>query len=253
MFAIFTPSPCSHGQFFFFFLSCVNDCIESVAIFTTWAKINSVKYFCNARVAVLGEIFCPAKSFGCIVCTLGNYCTGMLFYWCLVFWWLHVSFSFFLLQSAKRTLSQLWLEIHDCLVLLDKQKYLSPFHISHFIIIIVEYVLCACPYLICFFTLSHHLYKSCLKPLVTSLHLRNINIEFRKWSSSEYAHAAQSSAYVRSVAVGDRERCASRFVSFRCSLFCYHPARRLVNQSWTPSTSLGSFRLDRATLKSGTR
>ena len=43
------------------FLSRVNDCIESMAIFTAWAKINSVKYFCNARVAGSGEIFVQRK------------------------------------------------------------------------------------------------------------------------------------------------------------------------------------------------
>ena len=32
-----------------------------MAIFTTWAKINSVKYFCNTRVAGLSEIFVQRK------------------------------------------------------------------------------------------------------------------------------------------------------------------------------------------------
>ena len=55
-FAIFTP--CSHGRNFYpvNFLSRVNDYIEPMA---TWVKIHvySAKYFCNARVAELGEIF----------------------------------------------------------------------------------------------------------------------------------------------------------------------------------------------------
>ena len=38
------------------FLSRVNDYIEYIATFTTLAKIYSTKYFCNTKVAGLGEI-----------------------------------------------------------------------------------------------------------------------------------------------------------------------------------------------------
>ena len=39
------------------FLSCVNDYIEDMATFTTLAKIYCTEYFCNTKVAGLGEIF----------------------------------------------------------------------------------------------------------------------------------------------------------------------------------------------------
>ena len=39
------------------FLSHVTDNLEPMAIFTVWAKIYSAKYFCNAGVGGLGEIF----------------------------------------------------------------------------------------------------------------------------------------------------------------------------------------------------
>ena len=38
------------------FLSCVNDYIEDIANFTTLVKIYSTEYFCNTKVAGLGEI-----------------------------------------------------------------------------------------------------------------------------------------------------------------------------------------------------
>ena len=43
------------------FLSCVNDYIEPVVTSTAWVKICSAKYFCNVRVAGLGEIFVQQK------------------------------------------------------------------------------------------------------------------------------------------------------------------------------------------------
>ena len=43
------------------FLSHVNDYIEPMVTFTTWAKVYSAKYFCNARVAGLCEIFVEQK------------------------------------------------------------------------------------------------------------------------------------------------------------------------------------------------
>ena len=42
------------------FLSRANDYIEDMATFATLAKIYSTKYFCNTKVARLGET-CPAK------------------------------------------------------------------------------------------------------------------------------------------------------------------------------------------------
>ena len=39
------------------FLSCVNDYREDMLIFTTLAKIYSTEYFCNRKVAGLGEYF----------------------------------------------------------------------------------------------------------------------------------------------------------------------------------------------------
>ena len=39
------------------FLSCVNDRIDDMATFTALAKIYSTEYFCNTKVAGLGEIF----------------------------------------------------------------------------------------------------------------------------------------------------------------------------------------------------
>ena len=40
------------------FLSCINDYVEDmVQTFTALAKIYSTKYFCNTKVAGLGEIF----------------------------------------------------------------------------------------------------------------------------------------------------------------------------------------------------
>ena len=42
------------------FLSCVNDYIEDMAIFTALVKIYSTEYFCNTKVVN----FCPAKIFG---------------------------------------------------------------------------------------------------------------------------------------------------------------------------------------------
>ena len=45
-------------------LSCVNDQIVLMAIFTAWAKIYSSKYFCNAKVGRwVGQNFCPVKLF----------------------------------------------------------------------------------------------------------------------------------------------------------------------------------------------
>ena len=43
------------------FLSRVNDCIEDMVTYTALAKIYSTKYFCNTKVAVLGEIFVQRK------------------------------------------------------------------------------------------------------------------------------------------------------------------------------------------------
>ena len=45
------------------FLSCVyvNDYIEDMATFTALAKIYSTEYFCNTKVAGLGEIFVQRK------------------------------------------------------------------------------------------------------------------------------------------------------------------------------------------------
>ena len=50
---------CSHWRNFLSckFLSCVNDYIEDMATFTALVKIYSTKYFCNTKVAGLGEIF----------------------------------------------------------------------------------------------------------------------------------------------------------------------------------------------------
>ena len=39
------------------FLSCINDYIEDMATFTALVKIYSTEYFCNTKVARLGEIF----------------------------------------------------------------------------------------------------------------------------------------------------------------------------------------------------
>ena len=58
-FANFTT--CYHWQKFLSvnFLSCVNDYVEDVVtlIITSLANIYSIEYFCNAKVAGLGEIF----------------------------------------------------------------------------------------------------------------------------------------------------------------------------------------------------
>ena len=43
------------------FLSRVNDYLAPMAIFTAWVKIYFAKYFCNARVGGLGEIFVQQK------------------------------------------------------------------------------------------------------------------------------------------------------------------------------------------------
>ena len=52
-------------------LSHINNCIESMAIFTAWVKIYSTKYFCNARVAGFGGNFYPrVKNFSCTVDTI---------------------------------------------------------------------------------------------------------------------------------------------------------------------------------------
>ena len=50
---------CSYWRNFYRtnFLSCVNDYIEDMATFTALAKIYSTEYFCNTKVARLGEIF----------------------------------------------------------------------------------------------------------------------------------------------------------------------------------------------------
>ena len=50
---------CSHWRNFYCanFLSCVNDYIEDIVTFTALAKNYSTKYFCNTKVAGLGEIF----------------------------------------------------------------------------------------------------------------------------------------------------------------------------------------------------
>ena len=43
-------------------ISCANDYTEPMATPTAWLKINSTKYFCNARVGgELGEIFVLRK------------------------------------------------------------------------------------------------------------------------------------------------------------------------------------------------
>ena len=39
------------------FLSCVNDYVEDMATFTALARIYSTEYFCNTKVAGLGENF----------------------------------------------------------------------------------------------------------------------------------------------------------------------------------------------------
>ena len=39
------------------FLSCINDYIERMAIFTALAKTYSIEYFCNTEVPRLGKIF----------------------------------------------------------------------------------------------------------------------------------------------------------------------------------------------------
>ena len=43
------------------FLSCINDYTEDMATFTALAKIYSSEYFCNARVAGIGEILSSEK------------------------------------------------------------------------------------------------------------------------------------------------------------------------------------------------
>ena len=43
------------------FLSRDNDYIEDMATFTALAKIYSTEYFCNAKVAGIGEIFVQRK------------------------------------------------------------------------------------------------------------------------------------------------------------------------------------------------
>ena len=56
------------------FLSCVNDYVEDMVTFTTLVKIYSTKYFCNTKVAGLGEIFVKRK-FSRIryTCTLASF------------------------------------------------------------------------------------------------------------------------------------------------------------------------------------
>lgn len=58
----FSP-PAFMGDIFLpgIFLSSFNDYIEPMMIFTTWAKIYSVKYFCNARIGALGDFFVCQK------------------------------------------------------------------------------------------------------------------------------------------------------------------------------------------------
>ena len=43
------------------FLSCVNDYMEDMVTFTALVKIYSPEYFCNTKVAGLGEIFVEQK------------------------------------------------------------------------------------------------------------------------------------------------------------------------------------------------
>ena len=43
------------------FLSCVNDYIEDMVTFTALVKIYSIEYFCNTKVAGVGEIFVQWK------------------------------------------------------------------------------------------------------------------------------------------------------------------------------------------------
>ena len=61
IFANFTM--CSYWRNFYRmnFLSCVNDYIEDMVTFTALAKIYSTEYFCNTKVAGLGEIFVQRK------------------------------------------------------------------------------------------------------------------------------------------------------------------------------------------------
>ena len=54
------------------FLSCVNDNIEPMVIFTTWAKIYSAKYFCNNWVGLFFSLL-SYKSFrlySTCICTI---------------------------------------------------------------------------------------------------------------------------------------------------------------------------------------
>ena len=60
-FSPISPSALNIGDIFivqFFVLyTCVNDYIEDMATFTALAKIYFTEYFCNAKVAGLGESF----------------------------------------------------------------------------------------------------------------------------------------------------------------------------------------------------
>ena len=64
IFADFTT--CLYGRNFYpvNFLSRIDDYTEDMAIFTALAKIYSSEYFCNARVAGIGEVFVQQKIFG---------------------------------------------------------------------------------------------------------------------------------------------------------------------------------------------
>ena len=73
IFANFTT--CLHGRNFYpaNFLSRIDDYTEDMATFTTLAKIYSSEYFCNARVARIGEIFVQRKIsaiYGMYYCSL---------------------------------------------------------------------------------------------------------------------------------------------------------------------------------------
>ena len=69
---IFTSfTHCSHGRNFYptNFLFHVNDYIVPMTIFITWAKIYSVKYFCNARVLIGWARFLSKRKFPAVRCS----------------------------------------------------------------------------------------------------------------------------------------------------------------------------------------
>ena len=71
-------------------LSCINDYIEPVATFTTWEKIYSTEYFCNAKVHVhvhvvgMGKIYCYVFDSSGRYCRVGNF-WGRKLSWSLQF------------------------------------------------------------------------------------------------------------------------------------------------------------------------